>query len=142
MNRRSIFKFSFGLAVFGLFSFLGKRSLSSSRIDVVFEFPENMTFEQYQSSVHLWVDAYKFERIQRSYQEKGHILSVKKEKRLSNKLINTFHFLNDECLNRFLNEIGSQCNYNYEARSNLGIKTITYINGQLKKTPYLTIFKS
>lgn len=133
MNRRDILKIAFGLGILSLFPALFRRSLrSSSRADVVFSLPENMSFHEYLQNINLWVDVTMFEDIQRKYQAAGRIVSVEMNKLSSNTLSNTFHFVNDDSLMSFLNEIGGRCNYNFEARANLGIKTTTYINGQIK----------
>lgn len=142
MNRRNILKLTLGLGVLGLFTNLLKvLPQGSSRIDVVFHLPENMSLEKFRQSVHLWVDAGKLEGIQTRYQRDGRILAIQKNNLNSQTLINTFHFSNDEALESFIRDLGSQCNYNFEARAKLGIQTTSYINGQLRNFYQLPAFK-
>ncbi len=142
MNRREIFKLTLGLSILSFISkFFIKVPESSSRIDVVFTLPENMSFTDYKRNVKRWVDADKFEIIQKKYQSAGHIISIKKRKVGNNRLHNTFHFSDDETLMKFIDEISSQCNYNFQARESLGVQTTSYINGELKNFYQLKAFK-
>ena len=142
MNRRNVFKLFISLGILNFFSiFLRKPSIHYSRVDVVFTLSKTMSFEQFRQSVHLWIDADKFESIQKEYQSYGKILSAKRHILDSNTIKNTFYFSDDHSLVNFITELTAKCNYNFEVRDKLGIKVTSYINEKIIAVPSVQLLK-